>query len=273
MEGGSVGVVEVGGVLVVEEIEDCHEVWVPTGGLLVLVLVIPSGILVMHARTPTDGGKLGCHATLLQVVEIQVEQVLRVREQDRGREGVRHHSDQTDGGRGGEQGPRDVADERHGEVSGQPGEVEGLDIDQRRKDVPNLVERASWVQGQAVGDPERVHAQIYPLKAVEEQQRPGELLDMLRQARSLNQCRQKGFLPRLHIGGNVVALQAIGRLAPFADDVVAAGWKSTHYLAAVVDAQINVPEDDGSADSVVPLGHPAQGDQLLHLAEFRDHEE
>ena len=74
-----------------------------------------------------------------------MQQILRIRKQDRGGESVRHDPDQADRGRGGKQGGRDAVDERHGKMSGQPGQVEGLDTGQGREDLPDLVERALWI--------------------------------------------------------------------------------------------------------------------------------
>ena len=60
---------------------------------------------------------------------------------------------------------------------------------------------------------------------------------------------------------------------PFADYGTARAWKSTKYFTAIVYAEINVSENDASADHVIPLGHSAQGNKILCFAEFRDHEE
>ena len=63
-------------------------------------------------------------------------------------------------------------DEWHGKMSGQPGKVKGPDTSQRRKDFPDLVERALWIQDYAFVDGERIDSQRCSLDAVEKQQCP-----------------------------------------------------------------------------------------------------
>ena len=64
------------------------------------------------------------YPALLKVVEVQMQQVLRLHQQDRGGQSVGHDPGQTDRGRGREQDGRDAVDERHGMMSRQPCEVE-----------------------------------------------------------------------------------------------------------------------------------------------------
>ena len=64
-------------------------------------------------------------------------------------------------------------------------------------------------------------------------------------------------MPLLHLGRNVVALQTVGWFVPFAGRAMVASWKSTWYIAAIVNAEIDFSEDDGSADGVVFAGHSA----------------
>ncbi len=101
-------------------------------------------------------------------------------------------------------------DERRGEVSGQPGEVESLNIGQQCEDTPDLVERALWIQSHLLVDCERMDIHACPSITVEQQQCPRETFDMLCQAWISDQGGQKGALPHLHVRRNIVALQNVG---------------------------------------------------------------
>ena len=57
-------------------------------------------------------------------------------------------------------------------MSGQPGKVKGSDTNQRRKSLPDLVERALWIQDYASVDSERIDSQGCSSIAVEKPQCP-----------------------------------------------------------------------------------------------------
>ena len=57
-------------------------------------------------------------------------------------------------------------------MSGQPGKVKGSDTSQRRKSLPDLVERALWIQDYASVDSERIDSQGCSSIAVEKPQCP-----------------------------------------------------------------------------------------------------
>ena len=99
------------------------------------------------------------------------------------------------------------------------------------------------------------------------------MFNVLCQAWFPDQGRQKGFLPLLHVARNVIALQTVGWLVPCVVEVMVLSGESTSYFAAIVYAEINITEDDGSADTVVSLGHSTEGSNILQFAVLDDREE
>ena len=99
------------------------------------------------------------------------------------------------------------------------------------------------------------------------------MLDIQCQAWVHDQRRQKGFLPLLHVGRDVVALQTVGWLVPSDVNVFILTCKCTFYFAAIVYAEINISKDGRPADAVVLLGNSTQCRNIPNSAVFDDSEE